>query len=273
MAANVGKTVAKVIGTVTNLFDQGQLASVVGDSLKLGFAKAINFLSKALFATIATVGTRLQNNFKSAGIILSEILLNERLLSGIVGVFKFIALEFIRSIQNLLPDVFKSSEKELDDMRFSGILAKRGASMDFQAFGREIVEPLGKIVAIQTDSRKEFDKNFSKGVDIFNIGEMTEDLAAKIKPAIPKEEAKAKGETSTAAVAIKKLLESITTSAARGFSSIKQARGQQISSLASHGGGRGFTGAMSGLTKAALDGNKLLTQIVTNTGNMQTGLG
>ena len=60
---------------------------------------------------------------------------------------------------------------------------------------------------------------------------------------------------------------------ARGkFSKISQARGQQISSLATHGGGRGFIGSMSGLTKAALDGNKLLKQIVTNTKDLQTGL-
>jgi len=58
------------------------------------------------------------------------------------------------------------------------------------------------------------------------------------------------------------------------FSAIKAARGQAISSLASHGGGRGFKGAMSGLTKVALESQKHLAVIAANTGRpQQTVLG
>jgi len=51
------------------------------------------------------------------------------------------------------------------------------------------------------------------------------------------------------------------------LSAITAKRGQEISSLASHGGGRGFKGAMSGLTKVALESQKYLATIAANTGN------
>jgi hypothetical protein len=49
-------------------------------------------------------------------------------------------------------------------------------------------------------------------------------------------------------------------------------RGQEISSLATMGGGRGFVGGMTSLTKAALQGNKILTNIHNELKKPQGGL-
>jgi hypothetical protein len=49
-------------------------------------------------------------------------------------------------------------------------------------------------------------------------------------------------------------------------------RGQEISSLATHGGGRGFMNTMSSLTKVALQGNKILTNIHNELKKPQGGL-
>lgn len=58
------------------------------------------------------------------------------------------------------------------------------------------------------------------------------------------------------------------------FSAKSVARGQAISSLASHGGGRGFKGAMSGLTKSALNSERHLAVIAANSNkHQQTVLG
>jgi hypothetical protein len=56
------------------------------------------------------------------------------------------------------------------------------------------------------------------------------------------------------------------------FSSKSVARGQAISSLASHGGGRGFKGAMSGLTKSALNSERHLAVIAANSNKHQQAI-
>ena len=68
--------------------------------------------------------------------------------------------------------------------------------------------------------------------------------------------AEAKGELST-----KTTLKAFAKPTKRG--------GQEISSLAAMGGGRGFKNSMNSMTKAALEGNKILRQIALNTAQPQ----
>ena len=268
MAKEIGATVATVIGSIINLFKSGDLSQVVKLSLIFAFKESVNFLVKSLVAGVASIGEVLKLIFGGTVEFISLTLLNPSFWATLTHILIGIGMRFAKAINEALPEFLQNKDFKIHVNEAIKFLDESASGS-----GKELIGQATKSLSAVGELASNVATKFSSVMDdTSNVADSTserEELARLIASSI-KTTTKQQDEERIAQ-AVPKPTEDPTTKPT-AFSAIKAARGQAISSLATHGGGRGFKGAMSGLTKVALESQKHLAVIAANTGRPQQAI-
>lgn len=162
--SQIGTQVGEAIATIYEVFAQGDLGTLLGDSLKVGFGEAANFLFAYLVSEVKTVQYAFKKIFEGSGPIISQLgqmlsfaaqLFTATLKTGIGETLyalkntRFFGAEFGRVGGNMIRSGRMLSTEASD------LLGQ--AAQDFKGLAGESLENLGENLL---DVGREFAKNF-----------------------------------------------------------------------------------------------------------------